>query len=60
MTLCYYVIYGSTTTVIANLILLANTPTPDLIIHHLEQNLTASCLRPWSTGLTERKLPKQS
>ena len=31
-----YVIYGSTTTVIANLIFLANKPTPDLIIHQLE------------------------
>ena len=31
-----YVIYGSTTLAIANLIFLANIPIPDLIIYHLE------------------------
>ena len=31
-----YVIYGSTTLVIANLICLANIPIPDLTIYHLE------------------------
>ena len=53
----YYVIYSSTTLFIANLICLANIPTPDLIIYHLEYNVTASCFCHWSTGLTERKLP---
>ena len=51
------VIYGSTTTVITNLICLANTPTPDLKIYHLDYNLTASYFRRWSTGLTKWKLP---
>ena len=41
----YYVIYSSTSLFIANLICLAIIPTPDLIIYHLEQNLTASCIR---------------
>ena len=54
----YYIVYGSTDLFIANLICLANIPTPDLIINHL-QNLTASCFCFWSTGLTERKLPMQ-
>ena len=54
-----YVIYGSTTLVIANLICLANIPIPDLTIYHLEQSLTASCSCYWSTGLTKRKLPIQ-
>ena len=45
--------------VIANLICLANTPTLDLKIYHLDQNLTASCSHHWSTGLTQRKLPMQ-
>ena len=52
-----YVIYGCTNHVIANLICLANIPFPDLIIYQLEYNLTASCFRCWSTGLTKRKLP---
>ena len=55
-----YVIYSSTNLFIANLICLANTPTPDLIIYHLQQNLTASCFHCWSTALTKRKLPMQS
>ena len=55
----YYVIYSSTTLFIANLICLANIPTPDLIIYHLEYNLSASCFHCWSTDLTERKLPLQ-
>ena len=38
----------------AKLNLLANTSTPDVAQYHLEQNLIASCLRYWSTGLTER------
>ena len=56
----YYVIYSFTTLFIASMICLANIPTPDLIIYHQEQNLTASCFRCWSTALTERKLPMQS
>ena len=52
------IIYGSTT-VIANLICLANTPTPDLKIYHLDQNVTASCFRCWSIALTKGKLPIQ-
>ena len=40
-----------------NLIWLANTPTPHLIIHQLQQNLTVGCPRRLSTGLTDRKLP---
>ena len=55
----YYVIYSSTTLFITNLIYLANIPTPDLIIYHLEYNITASCFCHWSTGLPERKLPMQ-
>ena len=43
----------------ANLNLLANTLTPDIAKYHLEKNLTASCLRCWSTGLTEREIPMQ-
>ena len=42
-----------------NLNLLANTSTPDIAQYHLEQNLTASCLLCWSTGLTEREIPMQ-
>ena len=53
----YYVIYDSTAIVITNLICLANTPAPDLVTHHLEKNLTATCVRPGSAGRTERKLP---
>ena len=55
----YFVIYSSTTLFIANMIYLANRPTPGLIIYHLEQNLTASCFHCWSTALTKRKLPIQ-
>ena len=51
--------YGSTITIIANLIFAANTPTPDLKIYHLGWNLTASCLCCWSSDLTKRKLPMQ-
>ena len=41
---------------IANLILLANTPTPGLALASLRVfYLTASCLRCWSTGCTERE-----
>ena len=54
-----YVIYRSTTFVIANLICLANIPISDVTIYCLEQSLTASCFCRWSTGLTERKLPIQ-
>ena len=43
----------------ANLKLLANTSTPDVAQYHLEQNLTASCLRCWSTGLMEREISMQ-
>ena len=43
----------------ANLKLLANTLTPDIAQYLLEQNLTASCLRYWCTGFTERKVPMQ-
>ena len=55
----YYEIYSFTTLFIANLIYLADLPTPELIIYHLEQNLTASCFLCWSTALTKRKLPVQ-
>ena len=54
-----YIIYGSTTLVIANLICLANIPIRDLTIYHLEQSFTASCFCHWSAGLTKRKLPMQ-
>ena len=40
-------------------IILVNTPTPILIIFHLELNLTVSSIRRWSTGLTKRELPIQ-
>ena len=53
----WYVIYGSTTVLTANLICLANTRNSDLIMHHIESNVTTCCLRRWSTGLTGRKLP---
>ena len=43
----------------ANLNLLANTSIPDVMQYHLEQNLTASFLRCWSTGLTEREILMQ-
>ena len=43
----------------ANLDLLANTSTPDVSQYHIEQNLSASCLRCWSTGLTKREIPMQ-
>ena len=39
----------------ATLNLLANTLTPDIAQYHLEKNLTASCLRCWSTVLTKRE-----
>ena len=39
----------------ANLNLLANTSTPDVAQYHLEENLNASCLHCWSTGLTKRE-----
>ena len=48
--------YGSTNTIIANLIILANKPTLVFIMYQLEYNLTVSCLRCWSNGLTEKKL----
>ena len=38
---------------------MANIPTTDLIIYHLDWNLTARCFHCWSTGLTKRKLPMQ-
>ena len=47
--------YGSTTTVIGNLIFLANKQTPDLIICHLQLSLTASLVH-WFYW---KKLPKQ-
>ena len=50
-----HIIYGSTTTVITNLISLAYTSTPDLLICYLEQNLNASCCCCLSTSLMERK-----
>ena len=50
-----YVIYGSTTLVIAKLICSIYMATADLVGY----NLTARCFRRWSTGLTERKLPMQ-
>ena len=40
----------------ANLNLLADTSTPNLERYHLGQSLTASCLRCWSTGPTEREI----
>ena len=43
----------------ADLILPADKPTTDLKQYHLEQNLTASCLRCWSTGSAEREIPMQ-
>ena len=52
-------IYGSITTVIANTIFLANTPTSDQKIQHREQNLLSDCIFRCSSGLTERKLPMQ-
>ena len=55
----YYVIYSSTALFLANLICLANITTPDLKIYYLEQNVTASCFRCWSTTLIERKLLMQ-
>ena len=57
MLLC--VIHDSTTTVMANLIFLAKISTPDLIIQNLEQNITSICPLLWSTGLTQRKLPRK-
>ena len=42
-----------------NLKLLANTSTPDVVQYHLEQSLTDSFLRCWSTGLIEREIPMQ-
>ena len=42
-----------------NLKLLANTSTPGVAQYHLEKNLTTSCLRCWSTGLTGREIPMQ-
>ena len=43
--------------VITNLFFLANTPTPGQVLHHVEKNLTPSCLRSLSTGITGRYLP---
>ena len=43
----------------ARMNLLANTLTPDIAQYHLEQNLTASCLCCWSSGLTKREIPTQ-
>ena len=43
----------------ANLSLLANTLTLVVAQYHLEQNLTASCLFCWTTGLTKREIPTQ-
>ena len=42
-----------------NLNLLANKSTPNIAKFHIEQNLTASCLRCWSTGFTKREIPMQ-
>ena len=55
----YYVMYSSTIFFTARLICLANVATPDFIIYHLEQNLTASCFHCWPTALTKRKLSMQ-
>ena len=41
----------------AKLVPLANAPTPNLTIYHLEQNVTASCFRRLSTGLAESEPP---
>ena len=43
----------------ANLNLLANTSTPDVVQYHLPKKLTASWLRCWSTRLSEREIPMQ-
>ena len=48
--------YGSTTTVIANLIFLADTQTPELQLIH---QLTAGSFCYWSACLIERELPIQ-
>ena len=42
---------------ITNLFFLANIPTPGRVYYHVEKNLTPSCLRSSSTGVTERYLP---
>ena len=41
----------------ADPILPADTPTPDLTYYHLEKNLTASSICYWSTGLIKREIP---
>ena len=43
----------------ANVNVFANTSTPDIAQYYLEWNLTAGCLRSWSTSLTEREIPMQ-
>ena len=55
----YCVIHDSATTVKANLIFLANKPTPDSLIQHPQWIVTSICLLCWSSGL-KRKLPWKS
>ena len=55
----HHVIHDSNTTVIANLIFLANIPTLDLIIQHPVKNITSMCLLHWSISLIEGKLPRK-
>ena len=43
----------------ANLNLLANTSTPEVVQYYLKQKHTASCFRCWSIGLTETEIPIQ-
>ena len=44
----------------ANPILLADTPTPDLhVLPKVEEPHTANCLHCWSTGLTKREIRMQ-
>ena len=43
----------------SNLIFLANIPTPDPLIQHLQRIFTSICFVCWYSGLTERKLPRK-
>ena len=53
------VIHDSTTTAIANLIFLANIPTPDSLIQHLQWIVTSICLLCWYSGLTKGNFPRK-
>ena len=55
----YVCTFSNNVSIKANLNFLAKTSTPDVAQYLLEWNLIVSCLRCWSTGLTQRELSMQ-